>query len=185
MTFKIVNLVNVVSMKQNQDGDGVPGKWMFFNADADTVTAEGFIPSYVGVRVGDQVEVINAARNTSNLYEVVAGSTDTSKLLLELYVAPVNTIATKAADVLAVPITADICNIVSGADAEACTLADGVAGQELTLVMITDGGGTATVTPTNFGSGSTLAFDAVGESAKLVFTNDAWYSVGTATATIA
>jgi hypothetical protein len=35
--------------------------------------------------------------------------------------------------------------------------------------MVVDGGGTATVTPTTFASGTTLAFDAVAETATLVW----------------
>ena len=35
--------------------------------------------------------------------------------------------------------------------------------------MVVDGGGTATVTPTTFASGTTLAFDAVAEAATLVW----------------
>jgi len=52
----------------------------------------------------------------------------------------------------------------------AYTFADGVEGQIKFLVMKTDGG-VGTVTPSNFASGSTIAFNDVGDTAFLLFTN--------------
>ena len=80
-----------------------------------------------------------------------------------------DTVTTMAADALAVPVTASICHKTSGADAEALTIVAGTSGQILIIVMIVDGGGTATVTPTTFANGTTIAFDAVGESVTLVW----------------
>ena len=54
--------------------------------------------------------------------------------------------------------------------ADALTLADGTtSGQIKIITMVVDGGGTATVTPATFASGTTLAFDAVAETATLVW----------------
>lgn len=75
--------------------------------------------------------------------------------------------------------------VTTGADA--LTLADGERdGQIKTIVMVTDGGD-GTLTPVSFANGTTATFDAVGESIVLVWdaTTELWYSVGTATATIA
>lgn len=66
--------------------------------------------------------------------------------------------------------------------AQAFTLADGFEGQEKRLVMVADGG-TGTVTPTNFSAGTSLTFDAVGDTAHLVFTNGSWHLIG-GTATV-
>lgn len=71
--------------------------------------------------------------------------------------------------------------VTTGADA--LTLADGVEGQEKFIVMKTDGGD-GTLTPANFGNGTTITFDGVGDSAHLLFTNSAWHWMG-GTATIA
>jgi hypothetical protein len=81
----------------------------------------------------------------------------------------------------AIPVTADIVKLTTTA-ADALTLADGVDGQELVIIMIADGGA-GTLTPSNPGGFSTLTFDDVGDSAHLVFTNSKWYLVGTPTAT--
>ena len=69
---------------------------------------------------------------------------------------------------------ADLTNLVTelttGAGAAAVTLADGTtSGQVKIINMIVDGGGTATVTPATFASGTTIAFDAVAEAATLVW----------------
>lgn len=88
------------------------------------------------------------------------------------------TYTTKAADTLEVPVTHDIVFMTTGADAEALTLADGYAGQELTLVLVADGGGDGTLTPENFGNGSTITFEDAGDSAVLVFDGTNWYLTG-------
>ena len=63
-----------------------------------------------------------------------------------------------------------ITELTTAAGAAAVTLADGsTSGQVKIINMIVDGGGTATVTPTTFANGTTIAFDAVGESVTLVW----------------
>ena len=63
-----------------------------------------------------------------------------------------------------------ITELTTAAGAAAVTLADGsTSGQVKIINHIVDGGGTATVTPTTFANGTTIAFDAVGESVTLVW----------------
>ena len=76
-----------------------------------------------------------------------------------------------------VDITSSITTIASGAGALALSLANGTSdGQIKFISMITDGGGTATITPDS-GSGSnllgysTIALDAVGDSCTLLYLN--------------
>ena len=69
---------------------------------------------------------------------------------------------------------ADLTNLITelttAGGAAAVTLADGtISGQIKIIYMVVDGGGTATVTPVTFASGTTLAFDAVAEAATLVW----------------
>jgi hypothetical protein len=66
----------------------------------------------------------------------------------------------------------------------ALTFADGVEGQIKFLVMKTDGG-VGTVTPTNFASGSTIAFNDVGDTAFLLFTNGNWQLISQVGCTVA
>jgi hypothetical protein len=82
----------------------------------------------------------------------------------------------------AVSVVVPITWIVS-TGANALTLANGEEGQRKFIIMKTDGG-TATLTPTNLGNGTTLTFDDVGDSADLLFTNGEWYFMG-GTATLA
>ena len=70
----------------------------------------------------------------------------------------------------AVDLTNLVTELTTGAGAAAVTLADGTtSGQIKIITMVVDGGGTATVTPATFASGTTLAFDAVAETATLVW----------------
>jgi hypothetical protein len=76
----------------------------------------------------------------------------------------------------ALDITSSIVEITT-TGADALTLADGQEGQIMYAVMITDGGD-GTLTPSNFTGGSTITFDAVGDTVTLLFTNGAWFIVG-------
>ena len=87
-----------------------------------------------------------------------------------------DTVTTMAADALPVPITASICHKTSGGDAEALTIVAGTSGQILIIVMIVDGGGTATLSGAQI-NGS-VAFSEVGHSATLLYTNSKWNMIG-------
>ena len=76
----------------------------------------------------------------------------------------------------AVDVTNPITHIVT-TGVNALTLADGETGQVKMIVMKTDGGN-GTLTPANFAQGTTITFDAVGDSVSLLFTNAAWHSMG-------
>ena len=70
----------------------------------------------------------------------------------------------------AVDLTNLVTELTTGAGAAAVTLADGTTSGQIKIIhMVVDGGGTATVTPVTFASGTTLAFDAVAEAATLVW----------------
>ena len=84
----------------------------------------------------------------------------------------------------------DLTNLVTElttTGANALTLADGTtSGQVKIINMIVDGGGTATVTPVTFASGTTVAFDAVAESVTLVWNSTiGWVATSVQGATIA
>ena len=59
------------------------------------------------------------------------------------------------------------------------SLADGTEGQVKILVAKSvPNSGTPTVTPTNYDPGTTIVFNAVGESVTLLFTNARWQAIG-------
>jgi len=87
-----------------------------------------------------------------------------------------DTVTTVAADVLPIPVTASVCHKTSGSDAEALTIAAGTSGQVLIVVMIVDGGGTATLSGAQI-NGS-VAFSEVGHAATLLYTNSKWNMIG-------
>lgn len=79
---------------------------------------------------------------------------------------------TCAADVLAIPITHRYVAKTTGADAEALTLANGVAGQVLIIHLTTDGGGTGTLTPTTCTGFVSVAFADAGDQLNLEWVDD-------------
>lgn len=77
-----------------------------------------------------------------------------------------------AADVLAIPLTHPYVSKVTGVDAEALTLADGIPGQTITINLKTDGGGVGTLTPDTATGWATIVFADAGDQAVLFYVND-------------
>ena len=98
------------------------------------------------------------------------------------FVAFTDTVATSAADSLAIPITASIVHKTTGSDAEALTVAAGTQGQLLMIVLIVDGGGTGTIAASSTVA-DTIAFADAEDTAQLLFTNSKWHFMG-GTATV-
>jgi hypothetical protein len=87
---------------------------------------------------------------------------------------------TVAADVLAIPVTHQYVAKTTGADAEALTLANGVAGQILVIELSTDGGGDGTLTPTTKTGFAAIVFADAGDVVTLRYVNDTagWIILG-------
>jgi hypothetical protein len=87
---------------------------------------------------------------------------------------------TVAADALAIPVTHRYVAKTTGDDAEALTLANGVKGQKLTISLVTDGGGTGTLTPTTKSGFVSIAFADAGDTVTLEYVDDTvgWIIVG-------
>ena len=98
------------------------------------------------------------------------------------FLAFTDTVATSAADSLAIPITASVVHKTTGSDAEALTVAAGTQGQLLMIVLIVDGGGTGTIAASS-SVADTIAFADAEDTAQLLFTNSKWHFMG-GTATV-
>ena len=69
---------------------------------------------------------------------------------------------------------------------DALTLADGTTSGQIKIVNMIVDGGDGTLTPATFANGTTITFDAVGESATLVWNSTVgWVATSTVGATIA
>ena len=79
----------------------------------------------------------------------------------------------------AVNVTTLTTTFTSTGAGNALTLANGVAGQLKAIVYVAEaaGGDTGVLTPTNFGNGTTITFNAVGESVLLQFLGTDWWIV--------
>ena len=70
--------------------------------------------------------------------------------------------------------------------ANALTLADGTTSGQIKIINMIVDGGDGTLTPATFANGTTITFDAVGESATLVWNSTiGWVATSTVGATIA
>jgi len=76
------------------------------------------------------------------------------------------------ADDLVIPVTHGHVSKTTGGDAEALTLANGVPGQVLSILLATDGGGTGTLTPATATGWATIVFADAGDQAILFYVND-------------
>jgi len=130
-----------------------------------------------------ELDALTVSASTDSLVVYDASATGTLKLTvanlvnkLPTWLGFADTVTTMAADALAVPITASICHKTSGGDAETLTIVAGTSGQVLMIVMIVDGGGTATLSGAQI-NGS-VAFSEVGHTATLLYTNSKWNMIG-------
>ena len=130
-----------------------------------------------------ELDALTVSASTDSLVVYDASATGTLKLTvanllnkIPTWLGFADTVTTMAADALAVPITASICHKTSGSDAETLTIVAGTSGQVLIIVMIVDGGGTATLSGAQI-NGS-VAFSEVGHSATLLYTNSKWNMIG-------
>ena len=130
-----------------------------------------------------ELDALTVSASTDSLVVYDTSATGTLKLTvanlinkLPTWLGFADTVTTMAADALAVPITASICHKTSGSDAETLTIVAGTSGQVLIIVMIVDGGGTATLSGAQI-NGS-VAFSEVGHSATLLYTNSKWNMIG-------
>ena len=75
---------------------------------------------------------------------------------------------------------------VTTTGADALTLADGTTSGQIKIINMIVDGGDGTLTPVTFANGTTITFDAVGESATLVWNSTVgWVATSTVGATIA
>lgn len=85
-----------------------------------------------------------------------------------------------AADVLAIPVTAQVVLKTTGADAEALELANGTAGQQILIHLEVDGGGDGTLSALTSTGFDTIVFADAGDYAFLKWIDDTlgWMLIG-------
>jgi hypothetical protein len=78
----------------------------------------------------------------------------------------------------AIDVVSSISELATDAGGDAYQLADGAEGQLKFIILKTDGGGDAVITPANPGGYSTITMADAGDSVTLLFTNGKWYVAG-------
>lgn len=127
-----------------------------------------------------------ATGTTPDSPAAISGISESSGLLTPANGIRLGTVSTRSG-AGAVPVTNSVCELTTSGTGQAITLADGVLGQLLTIVYRAEGAGadTAVLTPTNRAGYSTITFNALGDTAILLFTGGAWYIVATRGVTVA
>lgn len=81
----------------------------------------------------------------------------------------------------AVPVTGSVHEVTTTGVGDALTLADGTAGQRLSIVYVAEGAGTDTaiLTPTTLAGGTTITYNNLGDTSDLVFSSTGgWHVLG-------
>jgi hypothetical protein len=85
----------------------------------------------------------------------------------------------------AIDVVSSISELATDAGGDAFQLADGAEGQIKFIILKTDGGGDAVITPANFGQGTTITMADAGDSWLGLFTNGKWYTMAAQGSTVA
>lgn len=152
----------------NMKAGVIPSLWQYVSPAGDNVLAAGYFADY-RLRAGDHIEILPSDLSKREI-AIVTSVTDGAATAQYLV----------SADTLTGPGAVSVVTLVTElvtTGADALTLADGVNGQRKTIVMNTDGGD-GTLTPANFGSGTTITFGDVGDAVDLLFTGGKWYVTG-------
>lgn len=140
------------------------------------------LPVTTGVSgLGAGIATFLATPSSANLATAVTDETGTGSLVfgtgptINWYKAGVQSLSGPGA----VNLTTQTTAFTSTAAGNALTLADGTAGQIKNIVYIAEAAGadTGVLTPTNFGNGTTITFNAVGDSVMLQFLGTKWWVV--------
>lgn len=100
---------------------------------------------------------------------------------LDIAGAVIHSDITTSSGAAAVPVTGRSHEITTTGTGDALTLANGTQGQRLSLVYVAEGAGadTAVLTPTTLAGGTTITFNALGDTAELEYhTTGGWYMMG-------
>lgn len=152
----------------------VPGDPVYYRYIADTAPLDIVGRFRNDDSGGDAIGIARAEFETT----AEAGELARIKLCCTAMIRPPETL-TESGEI---SLKTDITLFDTTAGAIAATLADGIEGQEKTLIMTVDGGTDAVVTPTNLLGFATITLDDAGDTALLRFTNGNWVFVsGSAT----
>lgn len=148
------------------------------------------LPVSTGISgLGANVATFLATPSSANLAAAVTGETGSGALVFAT--GPtfdnINGSVQSLSGPGAVNLTTFTTAFTSTATGNALTLADGAAGQIKNIVYVAEAAGadTGILTPTNFGNGTTITFNAIGHSVQLQFIGTDWWIISNNGATVA
>ncbi len=135
---------------------GTTAEILIHNDRGDTATSIELVSDAGGVTIGvAKLLTMGGGTVHSSIQDVPGGQTTTPLVLT-------NTVFTVGAD----------------AGGDVMTIVDGTAGQ-IIYIICEDATGTSTITPDNFSGGTSITFDALGDTVILLFTTDGkWNAMG-------
>ena len=143
-----------------------------------TVAASGAVTGAAVTATGAVAGATVTASGTvaGALLDATAATIDNVTVSGGLYLIGVQTVAA-GGTTTALDLTKSVHHIDADGGGDIFTLADGVVGQIKTICMDT-ATGVATITPTNLAGGTSVTFNAAGETVILQFVDTQWYIIG-------
>jgi hypothetical protein len=181
---KLATLLIVLLAAVTGAGLLAQGSGSYFTIDQGLGLVQLWSGGKLDIKSGAELQIAGTAITASAAeLNKMDGVTLTAAQINEAGVTQTLTAATTvAADALAIPVTHEVVSKTTGADAEALTLADGSPGQVLVIVLVTDGGGDGTLTPTTATGWATIVFADAGDTVSLKFVDGTvgWVILGSA-----
>lgn len=154
------------------------------NGPVVSVSASGAqVISFSGTQVSVPITTTSSSSTTGSL-RVSGGVGIAENLFLG---GKLGYAVTTASGATAIPITHTVVYWTSTATGNALTLANGTSGQVITIVYLAEaaGGDTGILTPASVLGYATITFNAIGDTASLVYTTAGWAIIGSRGVTVA
>jgi len=160
------------------NSDATDSDFIVSNDDEEALRVDGANREVVINEASGQTD-LRAETNSYSTALLVDASADQ----VQINATPILGLTQSLSGAGAVDVVSAITEVVT-TGTNALTIAAGVEGQLKFIVMKTDGG-VGTLTPASFTGGTTIAFQDVGDSVLLLFTNSSWFCIANQGCTIA
>ena len=152
--------------------------WFLVDIKGADITATGTVTGATVTATGAVAGASVTATGTvaGALLDATAATIDNVTVSSALFLTGVQTVAA-GGTTTALDLTKSVHHIDADGGGDIFTLADGVVGQIKTICMDT-ATGLATITPTNLAGGTSVTFNAAGETVILQFVDTQWYIIG-------
>jgi len=162
----------------NTNSAGFTGNTVMLGAAAATLTTAGSwnLTISTALTAANEPRIVLIDGDAGNITLTAGGAT--GEIVMASPVVHSSTDSIAAGVEGAISIATSITELATDADQDDYTLADGAEGQIKFIILKTDGGGTAVITPAHMSNNTSISFADADDGCVLLFTNAAWYVVG-------